>query len=514
MSTRQINKWLVLTIMCLLTVMLNIDATAVNLAIPVISHEFHAQLSTMQWVAGIFLLGSASFQIIGGRVGDVIGHVKLFNLATLLFVVSSALCGFAHESGLLLTGRALQGIALGIANPLSLAIVFGVFPEEQHGTAMGFLIGVMGLSLAVGPTIGGALVEYASWHWIFFVNLPIGIVTLLLSWRYCPADTKLGKFKDIDFFGALLLIASITMIIVSFNQVQEWGFDSGLFIGILAGGVVLLLVLMRMSRRSAQPIMHFELFKIKNFSYYNIVRSMSQIVFLSLLFFLPIYLVNIAEEAALNSGVTMLALTVIIGVCSPFAGKWVDKVGAKIPTIISYVFMLVGCYLLTLLTVNPQTEILYPALILVGIGIGINFTSTTTGGLSGIPKDKVGVATGAYFTVIWTSCAFAIAFAGTVVALVSHAVLMPQLATHTVSYSPSQADLLLRAARGLVPISSLSHFFLPQYYASVAQAAQHAFIMALHALGWALFIVSAIGFVGSLPVRDIKPGSLPEEPVM
>lgn len=513
MKSKVINKWMVLTVMCLLTVMLNIDATAVNLAIPVIAHEFHAQLSTMQWVMGVFLLGSASFQIIGGRVGDVLGNTKLFNIGTLLFIAASAICGFSENPGLLLTGRALQGIALGIANPMTLAIVFRIFPDELKGTAMGIIIGVMGFSLAVGPTIGGAFVDYLSWHWIFFVNVPIGLLTLLLSWRYCPADVSVGAYKDIDYLGALILMTGLTLLILAFNQVEVWGFSSGLFLGILAAGIVLLIILGRLEKRTAQPIMEYALFKLKNYSLYNFVRFMSQMVFLALLFFLPLYLVNVVELSAFDSGMVLLALTVVVGICSPLAGKWVDKSGAKYPTVVSLVCMMLGAYLLTRLQLHPEPALLYSFLVVTGLGIGINFTSTVTGGLAGIDPNKLGLATGVYFTVIWTSCAFAIAFAGAIVAVSSHAALAHQLSGQSVNYSVSQLDLLTRAARGLVPVSALQHFFLAHHVEVVIAAVRHSFMVGLHALGWALFAVSGLGLIGSLLVTDVRAdGSVKTQP--
>jgi EmrB/QacA subfamily drug resistance transporter len=497
------NKWLVLAIMCLLTVMLNIDATAVNLAIPVISHQFHAQLSTMQWVLNLFLLAAAMLQIIGGRLGDVLGHAKIFNYGTLLFVVASAMCGFSHGPALLLTGRLLQGIALGLAYPMTLAIVFRIFPKSQYGTAMGVIMGIMGISLAIGPTIGGAFVEYSTWNWIFFINIPIGLLSLFLSWRYCPIDKVAGQLKDIDYRGAAVLILGLLGIILSLNQVQNWGFDSGAFIGIFVAGIFFIALLAWLEKRTKNPIMNFSLFKIKDFSLYNIIRIMSQVVFLPLLFFIPLFLVNIVLMTPLTAGVVMLAMTIVVGVSSPIAGRWVDKSGPKVPTLVSFVFMAVGCYLFTLLHPEPQMSLLTIGLILNGIGCGISFTSTTTGGLSPVPQEQAGVATGVYFTVIWTSCAFAVAISGTILAFVSKSALAMHLLQHAgTSFSSSQVDLLTRTSRGLVPVSALSHFFLPQHLATVMAGVKNAFIAGFHGLNWALVIVAIIGFVATLPTTN------------
>lgn len=502
MAKQTINKWLVLGIMCLLTVMLNIDTTAVNLAIPVISHEFHAELSTLQWVLNIFILASASLQIFGGRIGDVLGHTKTFNYGTLLFVIASAICGFAHNSALLLTGRALQGIAMGIAYPMTLAIVFRIFPKNQHGSAMGIIMGVMGLSLAVGPTIGGTFVEYSTWHWIFFVNIPIGLLSLILSCRYCPTDIINGSLKDIDYRGSFFLILGLIGIILAINQVQNWGFNSGAFIGILGTGIACIIALYFLEGRTKMPVMNFGLFKIKNFTLYNISRIMSQIVFLPLLFFVPIYLVNIIELTPLAAGIIMLALTIVVGISSPLAGKWVDRDGPKIPTIISFIATGLGCYLFTLIDANPQISILVVCFILNGIGLGINFTSTTTGALSPVPDDKAGVATGIFFTILWTSCAFAVAMAGTILAYISRSTLAVHLLNKNHQFSADQIDLLLRSSRGLLPISNLQHFLLPQQLVSTANIVKHAFIAGLHGIAWALFIVSLLGLLFTLPTTS------------
>lgn len=439
------KKWYVLISMCLLTVMLNIDVTALNIAIPVISHEFQASLSQMQWVVNAYVLMSAMLQILGGKLGDAYGHRKIFLLGTALFILSSIGAGFSFDAPMLIGFRVLQGISLGIAYPMTIVLAFASFPKTQQGFALSLIVGAMGLSLAIGPPIGGILVETAGWRWIFYVNVPIGILAYILAAAFCKKE-KIEKTPPIDLKGASLLILSLFGIVFSLNQAQDWGFGSPLFLSLFIGGILIGAVLYLAEKKAADPIVEFSLFKHRNFLFNNLIRLVVQLIFIPVLFFVPFYLQNISQVPSLASGFAMMAMTVVIGVLSPIAGKWVDKIGDKIPTIASMVLFLLGSLPFLFFRTEPNWLLLSAALALIGAGTAIAFVSTVTGALAPIPASKQGVATGIVFTIAWLGCALGIAISGAAIALKSHAALL----SHTAA-----SDAAFRAARGLSPLSQL-----------------------------------------------------------
>lgn len=483
------NKWLVLAVMSLLTVMLNIDATAVNIAIPVISHDFHAKLSNMQWVISAFVLLSSVLQILGGRLGDLFGHRRLFNVGTILFMVGSLVAALSLSSGLLITGRVIQGISLGLAYPMTIVIAYSVFPKEEHGTVMGVIMGVMGFSLALGPTIGGAIIEVASWRWIFYINLPIGLLTIILSYLYCPKDQPSGTVADLDLPGAFFLIVGLVGVILAINQSQNWGLLSPLFLSVLAAGITCLLILYFVEKNKPNPLMAFNIFCSKAFSLHSAIRVISQCVFIPVLFFIPLYLVNVIEFSPLKSGLIVLVLTIVIAISSPLCGKWVDRSGDKLPTVISMLLFAVGSALLAVMPLQPNYVLLCSGLVLVGLGCGVSFVSTTTGALRDTKPEQAGVATGIFFTIAWGSCALGIAVSGAILALVSEHYLMAKLSAHSLLSQPQLAELI-RVARGLSP-SSVLH---DDFSANLIAVTHQAFISGFHAVMWTLAASSLLGF--------------------
>lgn len=439
------RKWYVLVSMCLLTVMLNIDVTALNIAIPVISHEFHASLSEMQWVVNAYVLMSAMLQILGGKLGDAYGHRKIFLLGTALFVLSSIGAGFSFDAPMLIGFRVLQGIALGIAYPMTIVLTFASFSKTEQGFALSLIVGAMGLSLAIGPPVGGLLVETAGWRWIFYVNVPIGIIAYALAAAFCKKE-KIEKAPPIDLKGASLLILSLFGIVFSLNEVQDWGFGSPLFLSLFLGGLLIGAALYFAEKKAADPIVKFSLFKHRNFLFNNLIRLVVQLIFIPILFFIPFYLQNISQVSSLASGFAMMAMTVVIGVLSPVAGKWVDKKGDKIPSIAAMLFLLIGSVLFLFLGAEIDWLLLSFALALVGAGTAIAFVSTVTGALAPVPASQQGVATGIVFTIAWLGCALGVAISGAAIALKSHAALLLKTAA---------SEAAFRAARGLSPLSQL-----------------------------------------------------------
>jgi EmrB/QacA subfamily drug resistance transporter len=482
--------------------MLNIDITAINLAIPVMAKEFSATLDTMQWVINAYLLLSAMLQILGGRLGDTYGHRKIFLIGTALFVISSVGAGAAPNETILIIFRTLQGLALGISYPMTIVLTFASFPKSQQGFALSFIIATMGVSLAIGPPLGGLFVHYIGWRWIFYINVPIGIIAYFLAHVFCPSS-KSDQHRYIDYQGAFFLILGLFGIMLAINQVQQWGLKSIYFWSSFILGWVFLFALYFIEKKQSYPIINFNLFKIRNFLFNNIIRLIVQFVFIPVLFFTPIYLQNIAEFTALRTGLMLLFLTLVIGVLSPIAGKWVDRVGDKTPNILSMFLFALACLLFALLDQEPNIYLLGSALLLVGIATGISFVSTITGSVSVVSEDQQGVATGIIFTTAWFGCALGIALMGAILSLSSKHYLYNHM--QHIKLSEQQFSILERASSGIYSVSNLSNYFSGGTLQKITAITVDSFMNGFHISMLVWMVLSLIGLIFACYLKKNKP---------
>jgi len=485
------NKWCTVIAMCLLTVMLNIDLTALNIALPVIAHQFYATLPNMQWVIGAYVLMSALFQILGGKLADDYGHKKLFLIGAALFVVSSAVAGFSINDKMLIISRVFQGIALGLAYPTSVVLVTSVFPKKKKAFALSLIVGTMGLSLAIGPPVGGFIVHYIGWKWIFFINVPIGIITLILAYYYTPKSSRKKQIK-IDYWGALFLIIGMAGVVLSVNQLQAWGYISWKTISSFIIGVVFLITLYFYDRNINSPIILFRLFKNKTFLLNNIVRILLQIIFIPALFFIPFYLQNIIGYSAVESGLVMLFLTVIIGLISPIAGKWIDMTGDKWATLLSMLFFAGASAVLYFLSTQVNLWVLGIGLVLMGIATGVSFISTLQGAMADLPEKNLGMGTGIFLTIAWLGAALGVSLMGSVVGITSKNYFYQHLPSDYLSFSPEQMDLLVRVSKGISPIRTLSENFASSLEPLVNKLTASAFVFGFKNGMLFLFVCSLI----------------------
>lgn len=503
MSATIIRKWWVLFTMCLLTLMFNFDVTAVNLAIPEISQEFHANLVNMQWVINAFVLLSAMFQILGGRAGDMWGHRRIFIVGTIIFVLASIFAASAHNNLMLIMARVFQGFSIGIAYPMTILLVYDAFPLEEQPVALGWIMGTMGIALAIGPTLGGLIVHYIGWRWIFWVNAPIGALAIALTFWFCRKDAVKEQQK-IDYKGAALLMLGLLGIILALNQLQQWGFRFVPFWLVFLGGLLFLAILYFVERRKANPIIDFNLFSIKNYTLYNLIRIVSQVVFVPILFFIPVYLQNISGYSVLSAGLIMLYLTVVVGVLSPIAGKWTAKWGAKSLTMISMIAFAIACFLLMLIGAQPNHFILAAALILVGIGTGISFVSTTAGALAEVSPEKRGVAMGIFLTVAFASCALGVALLGTLIAMNAQSWLTAALTKGNILLSAVQAQELERVAHGVASPAALQGVVSPELLPTVSDLGKAAFMHGFHIAMLVFALISVLGLILTFVTRQVN----------
>ena len=255
------KKWWVLTSMCLITMILAIDATALNVALPVISNEFQQSLTNVQWVINAFFLLAAMVQILGGHLGDSYGHKKVFLSSILLFIASSVGAGFATNEWVLIVCRALQGASIGVAYPQTIVLISEAFDAKQQSYARSFVVATMGIGLAAGAPLGGLFVHTIGWRWIFFINIPIGLALYILAQIACPKKQVLNR-HSIDYKAVVLLILGLLGLTVAINQMQNWSIV--LFSAVFLAGAAFIYLLYRREKDLPLPLFDFSLFKLRS----------------------------------------------------------------------------------------------------------------------------------------------------------------------------------------------------------------------------------------------------------
>ncbi|MDI2127672.1 MFS transporter [Yinghuangia seranimata] len=397
-TTRETKPWLVLMTLCLGFFMIMLDTTIVNIALPSMLDGLHLSLDQSLWVVNAYLMAYAMLLITAGRLGDIFGPRNLFVAGLVLFTISSIACGLADNAWQIITARAVQGVGGALLTPQTLAIIAAVFPRERRGAAMGVWSAVVGLATVAGPTVGGVLVNDASWRWIFYVNVPIGVIALVGTYLYVP-DLRPGRSHRFDLVGVALASAALFLLVFGLVEGQryDWGeFRGGITIPmVLIAGAALLAAFIAWEFRPKEPLLPLKLFRIRNFSLMNAVQCF--IAFGMLGIYLPVVLVlqSVLGMSALRAGLTLAPWSVATMFTAPVAGRLADKHGGK------YVLMAgmalfglgLGLMITAVHTDATLTSFLLPGII-AGAGLGFSLAPLTAEAMRDVPMEQAGAASG------------------------------------------------------------------------------------------------------------------------
>ncbi len=394
------NPWAVLVVLSLGFFMTLLDLTIVNIAIPNMIARLHASLDDVLWVLNAYALVLAVLVITAGRLGDLIGPRTMFATGIAVFTMASAACGFAPGAGALIGFRAVQGLGAAMLMPQTLAIITMIFPAERRGAAFGIWGAVAGLATVAGPTLGGLLVTAFDWRWIFFVNVPIGVVVLSVTFVIIP-DLRPGRRHRLDILGVAL--ASLALVAICYGLVEGQNYDWGTITSfvsiplILAAGVVLLAVffLVQKARQAREPLIPFALFRSRNFTLMNWVSFTLSIGMLGIFLPFTIYLQDALGFSALKAGLTMAPASLVMIFIAPFLGRLTDKIGGKYILTCGLTLFAAGMGW-AVLVAGPQStwqDFLAP-LIVAGIGMGGTFAPLTTTAMREVEPRMAGAASG------------------------------------------------------------------------------------------------------------------------
>ena len=399
------NEWAVLITLSLGFFMTLLDLTIVNIAIPDMRRGLHTSLAQAGWVINAYIIVLAVLLITAGRLGDLRGKRNLFTAGVIIFTLASAAAGCSQTAAELITARAVQGLGAALLLPQTMAVIIATFPAHRRGTALGVWGGVGGLAGVAGPTIGGMLVTWLDWRWIFFVNIPVGVITVVLAITLVP-EVKTGRRQALDPLGVVLASAALVGIVYGLLQGQSDNWDTSIKATIGGGIVLLLLFLLTQARRQDRdPLLPFVLFRDRN---YTLMSAANMIVSIGLLGWalpLTLYLQTVLGFSPLKAGLTMAPSALVAGMVAPFAGRFANRGG-------KYVLMAgfatyAGAMALTMSVAGPASHWydLAPGLALGGLGIGLTMSPMQTIATRNVEPRLAGAASGVLNTVRQTGSA-------------------------------------------------------------------------------------------------------------
>ncbi|MCC6313562.1 MAG: DHA2 family efflux MFS transporter permease subunit [Thermomicrobiales bacterium] len=398
------NPWLILLVLCGAVFMLLLDTTIVNVAQPSIQEALGANLSEMLWILNSYILTYAVLLLSFGRLGDVFGRKKLFVLGMAIFTAASALCGASHWlSGLLgvsgaqtlIFSRVLQGVGGSLMMPQTLSLITVVFPPEGRGAAMGVWGSVVSLGAITGPIVGGALITYYSWEWVFFINVPIGIIAILATLAIVPESRDPLATGKVDWGGLILSGLGIFAIVFAMIEGNLRGWTDPLILGAAGSGLVLLALFVYWETRVDDPMMKLELFRIRNFWVGNVLATAVSFGMLGIFFPMTLFLQAGLGMSAIEAGLTMVPMSIVTLFGAPIAGRLSDRIGSRWLLVAGVSLMTGGVLFITSrLALETNWQTLLPALLVAGTGMALTFSPMTAAAMSEVPPRIAGSASG------------------------------------------------------------------------------------------------------------------------
>ena len=402
MTESRANPWAVLVVLCMGFFMVLLDLTIVNIAIPSMVDGLKASLDQILWVLNAYTLTYAVLLITAGRLGDRFGQRTLFAVGLALFTAASALCGLAQDPSQLITARVLQGLGGALLTPQTLAILTSIFPAERRGAAFGIWGGIAGLATIAGPVVGGLIVTYLDWRWVFYVNVPIGVTAFVLTFLIVP-DLRPGRVSGIEPVGVLLTSAGLFAITYALIEGQRFDWGTVTTIGgvpvtiaslVIAGAVLLIAFFVWDSFRPS-PLVPLRLFRDRNFSLMNWVAATVAFGMIGLFLPLTIYLQSALGFTALKAGLTLLPMSLVSMPVAPFAGRLADRIGGKYVLMAGVALFALGMSWVDLRASIDATWVTFlPGLLVAGLGVGCTFAPMTTVAMRNIRPQLAGAASG------------------------------------------------------------------------------------------------------------------------
>jgi EmrB/QacA subfamily drug resistance transporter len=390
-------RWIALVVLCVGMLMIVLDATIVNVALPSIQSDLSFTQSNLAWVVNAYLITFGGLLLLAGRLGDLVGRKSVFMAGLAVFTAASLLCGLAQSQEVLIAARFLQGAGGAMTSAVILGMIVTMFPEpREQARAIGVFSFVASAGGSIGLLAGGALTQGINWHWIFFVNLPIGVATALLALKLVERDEGIGLRRGADVVGAVLVTSALMLSVYTIVKASNYGWGSSQTLGFGAASLALLVGFVVREARTATPLIPLRIFRSRNVSGANVIQALMVAGMFGMFFLGALYLQRVLGYDALEVGLAFLPVTVMIGTLSlGFSERLNMRFGARATLLPGLAFIVAGLAIFARTPVDGSylTDVL-PVMVLLGTGAGLSFPSLMTLAMSGATRSDSGLASG------------------------------------------------------------------------------------------------------------------------
>ncbi|UOF91564.1 MFS transporter [Fodinisporobacter ferrooxydans] len=386
--------WYVVGTVCIGAFMAALDASIINIALPTFQAQFHMSINSVEWISLVYLLTLAALIVTFGRLADLFGRRWMYSIGFLIFIIGSTFCGTASSVPLLLISRVVQAIGAAMLQANSVAIITAATPSKDRGKAIGLQASAQGIGLSLGPAIGGALIHFLSWRWLFFVNIPVGIIGTTLGVLFLPKDSKNPNKEGFDYLGTIILAPTLVALIYLLNMGLKQGWTSPVVMMSYTITIVGMVAFIWIERNMKFPMVDLSLFKNPTFTLGNVTGILSFAVMYAVLLLVPFYLAGVQKINPLQSGLFLSIIPIGMTIFTPISGAIADRFGTRIPTIIGMSAAACGSIMLSFVGGNWTYLYLILGLFLVGSGLGIFTPPNNSSVMGSTPSHRLGVAGG------------------------------------------------------------------------------------------------------------------------
>jgi EmrB/QacA subfamily drug resistance transporter len=427
------NRWVALYVLCVGGLMIVLDATVVNVALPAIQEDLGFSQSSLAWVVNAYLIAFGGLLLLAGRLGDLVSRRGMFLAGLVVFTLASLLCGLAQSGGLLVAARFVQGVGGAMTSAVILGMIVTMFPEpREQAKAIGVFSFVASAGGSVGLLAGGVLTQSISWHWIFFINVPVGVATAVLALRLLEKDKGVGFGQGTDVLGAILITGSLMLGVYTIvKPAAELGWGAGQTLGLAAAALGLLVAFVVREATARNPLVPLRIFSSRNVAGANIIQSLTVAGMFGMFFLGVLYLQRVLGYDALQTGLAFLPTTVVIGALSVrYSERLITRFGARTTLLPGLVLIAAGLALFARAPVDGDYFIdVLPSTLLLGTGIGAAFPSLMTLAMSGATQSDAGLASGLVNTTVQVGAAVGLAVLATLSATRSGALIESGVST-------------------------------------------------------------------------------------
>jgi len=410
------KKWWTLAAVSFGLFMIMLDNTIVNVALPTIERSLHLKISELEWIVTGYALTFGALMLTGGKLADLFGRRAVFVGGLVIFTLSSLGCGLAGSASVLIGARVVQGVGAALMNPSTLSIITVTFPPKQRGTAIGIWAGISALALAIGPLTGGLIVENLNWNWIFFINVPIGVLAVIAAYAFIPESRDTSAEQRPDLAGQFTSALGLFALSYGLIEANNYGWTSGRILGAFALAVASLTAFVVLELRQRLPMLDLSLFRNRGFAGANAVMGLVGLAMFGIFFYVSLYLQQVLGYSPVQAGGAFLPWTVLIILLAPVAGKLSDRLGPRRFVTTGMVIVAGSMLVFSRVGLGASYWSLLPGMVLGGLGMSIAMAPTTAAAMSSVRPEKAGVGSAVLNSMRQVGGSLGIAIMGAIVA--------------------------------------------------------------------------------------------------